>query len=82
MQGSNQRSCLIQLTARGGPVSWRVTGTNGVDAAPGSGTLKKGETTAVIARRPDTCTGDGGSGSVSFSPNGTATVTWTCGSNG
>jgi RNA polymerase sigma factor (sigma-70 family) len=82
MDRADQRTCLIQLTAQGGPVSWRVTGTNGVDAAPGSGTLKRGQSTAVIAHRGDTCTGNGGSGSVSFSPNGTATVTWTCTANG
>jgi RNA polymerase sigma factor (sigma-70 family) len=79
MTGSNEKTCLIHLTAQGGPVNWRITGTNGVDAAPRSGTLKRGQTTEVIVGRPDTCTGDGGTGSVSFSPNGTAEITWTCG---
>lgn len=82
MAGNDQHTCLVQLTARSGPVSWKVTGVSGVQAAPQSGTLKKGQTTAVVVRRDDACTGGGGSGSVSFSPNGRADVTWTCNPNG
>jgi RNA polymerase sigma factor (sigma-70 family) len=73
----NQSQCTIHITAQGGPVTWKVTGTDGVEAS-GNGTLKEGETTTVVATRNDTCRDGDGSGSVSFSPDGTAKVSWEC----
>jgi RNA polymerase sigma factor (sigma-70 family) len=75
--GEQETTCPISLTAKGGPVHWRVTGTDNVSAS-GSDTLKSGETTTVTATRRTPCT-PGDSGSVSFSPGGTASVTWKCG---
>ncbi|MFF5260590.1 RNA polymerase sigma factor [Actinomadura viridis] len=70
-----ERSCGIVVQAVGGPVTWAVTGANGVSAS-GGGTLGAGRSTTVTATRSDDC--DRGGGSVSFAPGGSATVTWTC----
>jgi hypothetical protein len=72
------RQCSIKLTAQGGPVSWRVTGTGGSVSAGGSGSLGAGQHTYVTATRNDGICLGGGSGSVSFSPGGSASVTWSC----
>ncbi|SEG56766.1 RNA polymerase sigma factor, sigma-70 family [Thermomonospora echinospora] len=69
-------SCTITVSARGGPVRWSVVGRSGV-VAVGGGILSTGRSATVRATRLGRCT-ESGSGSVSFSPNGTASVTWTC----
>jgi DNA-directed RNA polymerase specialized sigma24 family protein len=76
MPGSRQ--CSIRVTAQGGPVTWHVIGTNGNISAGGAGSLGAGETADVTVTRHDNICLNGGSGSVSFSPSGTASVTWSC----
>jgi RNA polymerase sigma factor (sigma-70 family) len=77
---SGNGSCTITLTAVGGPVTWRVTGTSaGSLHASGSGKLAKGRSATVTVTHSGNCGlfGSGaGSGSVSFSPGGSATVSW------
>jgi RNA polymerase sigma factor (sigma-70 family) len=77
--GSGRRSCTITVTAVGGSVTWQVTGTSGTGLrASGSGTLGAGQSAGVtVSRDGGICIGQG-SGSVSFSPNGTASVSYTC----
>jgi RNA polymerase sigma factor (sigma-70 family) len=76
---SGDRSCTITVTASGGPVSWRVTGTSGNISASGGGTLAAGQSTGVrVSRGSCGLLQTGGSGSVSFSPNGSAGVSWSC----
>ncbi|HEX6473272.1 MAG TPA: sigma-70 family RNA polymerase sigma factor [Streptosporangiaceae bacterium] len=79
MSGS-QRSCTVTVTASGGPVSWRVTGTSSNVSASGGGTLAAGQSASVQVTRAACGVLDfsSHSGSVSFSPNGAATVSWTC----
>jgi RNA polymerase sigma factor (sigma-70 family) len=76
---SGNRSCTITVTASGGPVTWRVTGTSSSVSASGGGTLAAGQSTGVRVTR-DSCglLQSGGNGSVSFSPNGSAGVSWSC----
>ena len=69
-------TCDITVTARGGPVTWSVVSAQGVTAS-GGGTLPKNGRTTVTATREGLCD-SGGSGTVTFSPSGTATVTWKC----
>jgi RNA polymerase sigma factor (sigma-70 family) len=71
-------SCWITVTAQGGPVDWRVTGTSGNISASGSGSLDSGEQDRVRVTRHDSICLNGGSGSVSFSPRGWASITWSC----
>ncbi|MCW2918842.1 MAG: polymerase, sigma-24 subunit, subfamily [Actinomycetia bacterium] len=73
---SGNKSCAITVTANGGPVNWSVTGSSGVRAS-GGGDLSAGQSTEVTVSRQGWCIGQG-SGSVSFSPNGVANVTWDC----
>lgn len=69
--------CDIHITAVGGPVTWQVTNADGVSAS-GHGTLQSGQTANVTASKPTPCD-TSGTGTVSFSPSGTATVQYTCG---
>ncbi|QFG24687.1 RNA polymerase sigma factor [Actinomadura sp. WMMB 499] len=69
-------SCGITIRAVGGSVTWRVTGTSGEVSASGSGRLSPGESATVTVSRPDEwCWGEE-SGSVSFSPGGSAPVSY------
>jgi DNA-directed RNA polymerase specialized sigma24 family protein len=78
------RSCPVRLTAVGGTVRWAVASVRsrgGRVSASGGGTLKAGRsaTVTVVVRPTVLCyIGGGGGGSVSFSPGGTATVSYTC----
>lgn len=75
---SGNRGCTITVTAVGGSVSWSVTGTSGGGlSASGSGQLSEGQSGGVTVSRSGWCIGEG-SGSVSFSPSGTAEVTYSC----
>jgi hypothetical protein len=70
--------CSVKVTAQGGPVTWRVTGTSGGLSARGGDTLSAGASEYVpVSRHDGICLG-GGSGSVSFSPRGSASVSWNC----
>ncbi|MFA1538776.1 hypothetical protein [Actinomadura monticuli] len=76
--------CYIRLTAAGGTVKWSVTSVRDRAeriSAGGSGTLKAGRSTSVAVTVSPTVLcyiGGRGSGTVSFAPGGTATVTYTC----
>ncbi|GAA2456421.1 hypothetical protein GCM10010191_89740 [Actinomadura vinacea] len=78
MTNPGQRSCGVSVRAVGGPVTWGVTGTSGGVRAGGGGRLAAGASTTVPASRPDCDAGGSGSGSVSFAPGGSASVSWTC----
>lgn len=73
-----QLSCPVSVSAVGGPVTWSVTGTSGGLSASGGGRLAAGATASVTVSRPENCPPGSHSGSVSFAPSGSATVTWTC----
>lgn len=71
-----ESSCNVRITAQGGPVNWRVTGTSGGVSANGAGRLGPGESAEVTVHRTNVfCLGDR-NGSVSFSPGGTASVSY------
>ncbi len=68
--------CSIQMTARGGPVTWRVTGTSASVTTGGSGTIPADHTDYLtVFRKSGDCSGVG---SVSFSSGATVSVTWEC----
>jgi hypothetical protein len=75
---NGNRSCSVKVSAQGGPVSWRVSGTSGSISASGGGNLGAGQHTYVTATRNDGICLGGGSGSVSFSSGASASVTWSC----
>jgi RNA polymerase sigma factor (sigma-70 family) len=68
-------SCNFTIRAVGGAVQWQVTSATGVSSS-GSGTLKSGQSTTLKATKPSPC--DDGTGTVSFSPNGTASIPIDC----
>ncbi|MFB4308930.1 hypothetical protein [Actinomadura sp. GTD37] len=76
--------CYIRLTAAGGAVKWSVASVRdraGRVSAGGSGTLAAGRSASVAVTVSPTVlcyVGGRGSGTVSFAPGGTATVTYTC----
>lgn len=76
--------CYIRLTAVGGRVKWSVSSVRdraGRISAGGGGTLASGRSTSVaVTVRPTVFCyiGGRGSGTVSFSPGGTATISYTC----
>ncbi|MEU5878003.1 sigma-70 family RNA polymerase sigma factor [Spirillospora sp. NPDC047279] len=78
------RSCTVSLTAVGGSVRWSVSGVDpGIArvSAGGSGTLSSGRSTSVRVTITPTvsCYARGfGSATVSFSPGGSARVSYTC----
>jgi hypothetical protein len=78
------RSCRLTLTARGGTVRWSVTAIDPGIArvrASGGGTLSSGRSTTVTVVVSPTigCYIRGrGTGTIGFSPSGTATVTYAC----
>lgn len=71
-------SCTITLRADGGPVNWRVTGVSGPVRASGSGSIPAGQTRGVSVSRSGGCLIGTRSGSVSFSPGGSANVSYNC----
>jgi RNA polymerase sigma factor (sigma-70 family) len=74
------QSCSISVTAVGGSVTWSASG-----GAPlvvsGGGTLAAGGSDSATVGLSAGCTGSG-QGSVSFSPNGSARVSWDCPGDG
>ncbi|MBO2465868.1 RNA polymerase sigma factor [Actinomadura violacea] len=67
-------SCTVTVTAVGGPVNWRVTGTSGELRAGGSGHLAAGQSSGVtVSRTNGTCWWPQ-DGSVSIAPGGSASV--------
>lgn len=76
--GRGEGSCSVTVRALGGPVSWRVTDTSGKIRAHGGGSLNAGESRSVqVDRTGKWCLGTD-EGSVSFSPGGSASVSWIC----
>jgi DNA-directed RNA polymerase specialized sigma24 family protein len=76
MHGS--RSCTVTVVAQGGPVNWSVSGVRGGIRAGGGGSLAAGQSAGVTVTRSSTFCIGSGSGSVSFSPGGSASVTYYC----
>jgi RNA polymerase sigma factor (sigma-70 family) len=74
---ANDSTCTFTIKAVGGTVHWQITGASGVSAS-GNGTLTSGHTATVTATKPSPCT-DSDTGTVSFSPSGTASIPYTCG---
>ncbi|GAA4508474.1 hypothetical protein GCM10023191_068280 [Actinoallomurus oryzae] len=72
------RHCSVKVTAKGGPVSRRVTGTVGTIRASGSGRLRAGQSASVTVTRTDQWCIGVPSASVTFNANVTATVTFSC----
>ena len=75
-------SCTVFISARGGTVTWNASG-SGFVSASGSGTVRDGQRAAVTATidRDGACDRPGRdieSGSVTFTPGGSAPVTWNC----
>ncbi len=75
---SGTASCYVTVTAKGGPVSWSVSGTSGSISAGGSGSLSAGQSSSVRVTRHDGLCIGGGNGSVRFSNGATASVSWSC----
>ncbi|MCO5998961.1 sigma-70 family RNA polymerase sigma factor [Actinoallomurus rhizosphaericola] len=71
--------CKVRVTAKGGPVHWAVSGTNGAVQASGDGDLGAGDSAYVTVSRTykDWCFTEN-TGSVSFSPGSSADVHWDC----
>ncbi|MEU5881243.1 sigma-70 family RNA polymerase sigma factor [Spirillospora sp. NPDC047279] len=69
-------SCTVRITAVGGAVTWRVTGTTNGLSASGSGRLSKGESVGVTVARPDDLCWGGKTGTVSISPGAGAQVSY------
>jgi hypothetical protein len=75
---SGTRRCTITVTAVDGPVTWSVRGTSRAELwASGGGALRVGQSTWVTVTHSGRCQGTG-SGTVTFSPSGTASVRWVC----
>ncbi|WP_141582371.1 RNA polymerase sigma factor [Actinomadura sp. WMMA1423] len=71
-------SCTVRVSASGGFVDWRVTGTSGPVRAGGSGHLDAGESGGVrVSRASGFCFGQQ-TGTVYFSSGASATVTYRC----
>jgi RNA polymerase sigma factor (sigma-70 family) len=75
---SGDGTCSVTLKANGGAVSWSASGPAYLSFSPTSGKLAKGGTVTVTVTKtgnqcPTTST------TASFSPGGSAKVTWTCG---
>jgi RNA polymerase sigma factor (sigma-70 family) len=75
---SGTRRCSVTVTAKGGPVDWRVTGTSGSVSASGGGSLGAGQSDSVTVTRTDSFCFGSGSGSVRFDSGASASVTWSC----
>lgn len=79
-QGTN--TCPVTLTAQNGTVHWSASPGSYVSVSPSNGTLSSGgSVTVTLTADQGSACGDGGqdTGSVSFSPNGSAHMSWTCG---
>ncbi|TDB93630.1 sigma-70 family RNA polymerase sigma factor [Actinomadura sp. 7K534] len=72
----SRESCSIRITAVDGAVTWRVTGTSGELSAGGAGRLSAGASASVTVRRTNVFCFGGRTGSVSFSPGGSARVSY------
>ncbi|GAA4151725.1 sigma-70 family RNA polymerase sigma factor [Actinomadura keratinilytica] len=69
-------ACTVTIRAVGGPVDWAVTGTSGELSASGSGHLEAGDKAEVRVSRTNGWCWSEKTGSVSFSPSATASVTY------
>lgn len=73
---SQNRFCPVTVVAVGGPVTWSVGAASPL-SAQGGGTLRaggSGHATITLVSCDES-----GSGTVSFSPGGSVSVSWTCG---
>lgn len=71
-------SCSIKLTAKGGAVSWSASAPSYLSLTQSSGKLPSGGTITIgVSQSSDPCPAK--STTVSFSPNGSSSVTWDCG---
>jgi RNA polymerase sigma factor (sigma-70 family) len=75
--------CNVQITARGGTVNWSLSGSSFLSPTRSSGTLRDGKSDNIFVtiNRDDACGRPGPdveSGTVTFSPGGSATVSWSC----
>ncbi|MUN38557.1 sigma-70 family RNA polymerase sigma factor [Actinomadura litoris] len=72
-------SCTVTLTASGGPVNWHVASHSPfLSVSPGGGRVPAGGSRPVTVTLNGGCPPGGGTGSVSFSPGGAASITLTC----
>ncbi|QXJ21328.1 sigma-70 family RNA polymerase sigma factor [Actinomadura graeca] len=79
----NSGSCSFSVRAVGGPVRWSVTGHSpNLSVGGGGGRLGENATSTVTVTLQGQCPAGGGTGSVSFSPNGVASITLQCDSDG
>ncbi|MFA1548359.1 RNA polymerase sigma factor [Actinomadura chokoriensis] len=69
-------SCSIRVRAVGGTVTWSASAAAPLSAG-GGGTLASGRSASATVTLSQSCEGSG-AGPVSFSPNGSVTVSWTC----
>ncbi|HZE31896.1 MAG TPA: sigma-70 family RNA polymerase sigma factor [Actinoallomurus sp.] len=69
-------TCTFTIKAVGGTVKWQITDSSGVTAS-GSGTLTSGQTKTITATKPSPCS-DSDTGTISFFPNGTASIPYDC----
>ncbi|WP_242904644.1 sigma factor [Actinomadura terrae] len=72
-------SCTVTLSASGGPVNWHVAGRSSfLSVSPGGGRVAGGGSQPVTVTLNGGCPPGVGSGSVSFSPSGAASITLAC----
>ncbi|WP_176401998.1 RNA polymerase sigma factor [Actinomadura sp. BRA 177] len=74
---TRDQSCSISVAAEGGAVNWGIASAPSAVTVSGGGPLASGKPSSATVRVSGTCNGSG-SGTVSFYPNGRATVYWTC----
>ncbi|WP_433473804.1 RNA polymerase sigma factor [Spirillospora sp. CA-142024] len=79
-QLSRGETCSISVRAVGGTVTWSASGPSPL-VVSGGGTLPSGGRSSATVSLSANCT-ESGSGAVTFSPNGSAPVSWTCRDNG
>jgi RNA polymerase sigma factor (sigma-70 family) len=71
-------TCTVTLTAKGGTATWSASGPSYLSFSTSSGKLAKGATkTVTVTKTGNQCPAT--STTVTFSPGGSTTVTWTCG---
>ncbi|GLY86218.1 RNA polymerase sigma factor [Actinoallomurus iriomotensis] len=76
--GSGQ-DCTIRVQAVGGPVSWNSSTSGPVSVSPSSGKLARGGSVTVTVTQSEDACPDTKSAKVFFSPNGSTSVSWSCG---
>ncbi|MFB9838223.1 RNA polymerase sigma factor [Actinoallomurus acaciae] len=72
-------SCTVMVRAVGGAVSWNSSTSGPVSLSPSGGKLAKGGSVQVTVTQSEDACPDSKSATVFFSPNGSTSVTWSCG---